>query len=599
MAGIVPRILRHRRAGAILHPEPRMIRTLTAATAVLLAACSHAPVGASAATSAAPDAPVREYYGTTEPFAEHAVYFVLTDRFVNGDPSNDRREQGGPDPARRTFDRPIPGPDGESANTGYLGGDFKGVLDNAGYIRDMGFGAVWITPIVDQPDEAFTGGQPASWGSFWTDQGKTGYHGYWGVNFYQLDEHLPSANLDFAGFTDGMHRQGLKVVLDIVANHGSPSFTMPVDQPGFGEVYDQDGTLLADHQNLAPPKLDPQHNPLHAFFHDTPEIAELSNLDDTNPAVLDYLAGAYGQWLDQGADAFRIDTIGWMPHAFWSRFAQRVRTRRPGLFMFGEAFNYDAASIAPHTWARNGGISVLDFPLKERIAEVFGREGRGFERIAERLYLQDGPYANPYELMTFYDNHDMPRMDASDAGFIDAHNFLFTARGIPVIYYGSETGFMRGSAEHAGNRNYFGQERIDAAPKHPIHAQLQRIARVRAQSPALQRGLQLNVLMQGDRAAFYRVVDRPGEQQIALVLLNKGDTPAEFEGSQWLQAGRWRAAIAGGTVDVAEGGSLRTTVPAHGVEVFLLDEPVSHADLRTALDEAMQRAAAPMGGPSG
>ena len=66
------------------------------------------------------------------------------------------------------------------------------MLDNADYIRDMGFGAVWITPIVDNPDEAFTGGDPVQWGGMLTDRGKTGYHGYWGVNFYKLDEHLPS-----------------------------------------------------------------------------------------------------------------------------------------------------------------------------------------------------------------------------------------------------------------------------------------------------------------------------------------------------------------------------------------------------------------------
>ena len=61
----------------------------------------------------------------------------------------------------------------------------------------MGFTAVWITPIVDNPDEAFTGGKPAVKGGFLTDRGKTGYHGYWGVNFYELDEHLPSPGLDF------------------------------------------------------------------------------------------------------------------------------------------------------------------------------------------------------------------------------------------------------------------------------------------------------------------------------------------------------------------------------------------------------------------
>lgn len=558
------------------------MRALAIAAACLaLAACAHGPRETRAS---------RDYYGTLEPMAADAVYFVVTDRFVNGDPGNDQREQGGPDPATRTFDRPVPGaPPGESDNIGYLGGDFKGLLDNAGYIRDMGFGAVWLTPIVDNPDQAFTGGDPVTWGGAFQDRGKTGYHGYWGVDFYRLDEHLPSPGLDFAALTRGLKRHGLKTVLDIVANHGSPSFTMPADQPRYGEIY-RDGVLVADHQNLPPERLDPAHNPLHRFFHAEKDLVQLSNIDEDNPAVLDYFVGAYSQWIDQGADAFRIDTIRHMPPSFWKRFADRIRAKRPGFFMFGEAFDYQADNIAPFTWAVNGGVSVLDFPLKERMAEVFGRQRGDYSLLADRLYLRDGPYANPYELMTFYDNHDMPRLDASDAGFIDAHNWLFTARGIPVIYYGSETGFERGRAEHAGNRNYFGQQRIDAARSHPIRIALKRIAEVRRRSPALQRGLQLNVSLQGERAAFYRVYEHGDTAQIALVLLNKGDAPAPFAVSEYLQAGRWRAALGGGEIAVGEGGTLRASVPAHGVEVYLLDAPVRRADLAAALDQAMAHA---------
>lgn len=558
-------------------------RLLLAAAGILLAACATPP-----------RAPAPEYVGTHEPFAARAVYFVLTDRFVNGDPSNDQRDQGGPDPARRSFDRPTPGADANGDNLGYLGGDFRGLLDNAGYIAEMGFGAVWLTPIVDNPDEAFTGGDAVGSGAFFTDRGKTGYHGYWGVNFYRLDEHLPSPGLDFAALDAGLEQYGLKTVLDIVANHGSPSWTMPVDQPKFGEIYDRDGHLVADHQNLPPSQLDPVHNPLHAFFHAEPDLAQLSNLDEDNPAVLDYLVGAYLQWIAQGADAFRIDTIRHMPLPFWKRFTARIRAAHPGFFMFGEAFDHDADKIAPFTRPENGGVSVLDFPLKERMHEVFGRRRAGYERIAERLYLDGGPYQSPYELMTFYDNHDMPRLDADDAGFVDAHNFLFTARGIPVVYYGSEIGFMRGAAEHKGNRNYFGQARIEAARRHPIRTALARIARVRQASPALQRGLQVNVEMQGDRAAFFRVVQRAGEAQLALVLLNKGEAPTRFSVREYVQPGRWRRALGGGTVAVQAGGALEATVPAHGVEVFLLDAPVTDPALRAALERA-QAGARPHG----
>ena len=560
------------------------------AVAGLLAACAHgvAPVDRAVTAmgpSAAGDA---EYYGTREPFAANAVYFVLTDRFVNGDPSNDHRDQGGNHP---TFDLPVPGaPEGRSANVGYLGGDFRGLLDNAGYIADMGFGAVWLTPIVDNPDQAFTGGDPVAWEGSFTDRGKTGYHGYWGVNFFELDEHLPSTGLDFAGLTAGLAEHGLVTVLDIVANHGSPSFTMPADQPMYGELFDEDGRLVADHQNLAPEDLDPQGNPLHAFFRAERDLAQLSNLDDSNPAVLDYFVRAYSKWIDQGAAAFRIDTIRHVPHAFWKQFTDRIREQHPGFFMFGESFDYDAGKIAPHTWPENGAVSVLDFPLKERMDAVFGRQQRGFEHLADALHLVDGPYANPYALMTFYDNHDMPRMDASDEGFIDAHNWLFTARGIPVVYYGSEVGFERGQGEHAGNRNYFGQARIDAAPSHPIHRALVPIARLRAATPALQRGLQLNLELEGDRAVFYRVLQDGDQAQIALVLLNKGNASARFEVERYMQPGPWRAALAGNTIEVVEGEPLEATVPAHGVEVFVLDAPVRGPALTAALRPLMEGA---------
>jgi cyclomaltodextrin glucanotransferase len=184
-------------------------------------------------------------------------------------------------------------------------------------------------------------------------------------------------------------------------------------------------------------------------------------------------------------------------------------------------------------------------------------------------------------------------MDASDAGLMDAHNWVFTARGIPVGYYGSEMGFMRGRAEHGGNRNYFGSEGIAAAKRSPIHAALSRIANVRAASPALQRGVQLNLELSGDRAAFYRVYQHAGTQQTALVLLNKGEVAQRFEIGAMLQAGRWRSALDGGSVDVGANGSLRADVPAHDVQVYLLDAAVADPALSAALRKAMDDARRP------
>ena len=533
-----------------------------------------------------------DYYGTAEPFASEAVYFVLTDRFVNGDPANDHRDQGG---ANRSFDRPLIGANGVPDNIGYLGGDFRGILDNAEYIRQMGFTAVWITPIVDNPDEAFTGGNRIGEG-FFADRGKTGYHGYWGVNFYRVDEHLESEGLHFADFTRRMRDEhGLKIVLDIVCNHGSPSYTMPVDQPKFGEIYDAEGRLRADHQNLRPEQLDPA-NPLHRWFHREPDLAELSNLDDTNLEVMDYLAGAYLQWIDQGAAAFRIDTISRVPHPFWAEFARRIRARHPGFFMFGEDFNYDAKVIAEHTRPEHGGVSVLDFPMKAAMAEVFEKPAGDYRRMREALHLADGTYRNPYELMTFYDNHDMARMNAAENGFIDANNWLFTARGIPVVYYGSEIAFMAGDKEHEGNRNYFGPENVARAKSSPIHAALAKVAAIRRQSPALQRGLQFNLDFNADHAAFLRVYERGEFAQTALVLLNKGDTAGRFVIDRWLSDGAWRDAAGEETFTVAGSAPLALEVPAHGVRVLLRGGRNDDAALLGEMREAMAALAAGSGG---
>ena len=527
--------------------------------------------------------PAREYYGTLEPFASEAVYFLLTDRFVDGDPSNNFPEQGGGS-ATRTFDRPLQVPGYAEANIGYLGGDFKGVLDNAAYIADMGFTAIWTTPIVDNPDEAFTGSRVPGRGPG-GDKGKTGFHGYWGVNFFEVDEHLESEGLAFADFTRRLQEEhGLKYVLDVVCNHGSPAYTMPEDQPMFGELYDADGALVADHQNLHPTELD-HGNPLHAFYNRQPGLGELSDLNENNPEVLEYFVAAYSQWLDQGVAAFRIDTIAHMPHAFWKSFSDRIREKRQGLFMFSEHFDYDAQDIAPNTWPENGAISVLDFPGKAAMNRVFA-SGEPYAALESYLHLESGLYENPYELMTFYDNHDMDRMAADTNGFIDANNWLFTSRGIPVVYYGSESGFQAGTNEHTGNRNYFGQENVEAAKSHPIHEALARVANVRKHSIALQRGLQVNVTLGEDQAVFFRVYEKDGVAQTALVALNKSDESSRVQVSRLMSAGTWRAAFTGQSIDVrADGEPVAVDVPAHGVRVLFLDAPVTNAELLAELDK--------------
>ncbi|MDJ0750260.1 MAG: alpha-amylase family glycosyl hydrolase [Woeseiaceae bacterium] len=535
------------------------------AASVLLASCAATVPEPTASEPA-------EFYGTLEPFASEAVYFLLTDRFVDGDPDNNFPDQGGEQ--NGTFDRPIQLAGSPPGNIGYLGGDFKGVLDNAGYITDMGFTAIWTTPIVDNPDEAFTGGIRPGEG-FGADRGKTGYHGYWGVNFFEVDEHLESDGLNFAEFTRTLHDDfGIKYILDVVCNHGSPAYTMPEDQPKYGELYDASGALVADHQNLHPNDLDPD-NPLHAFYNTSPDLAELSDMNENNPDVLEYFVAAYTQWLGQGVAAFRVDTVKHMPHSFWKVFTDRMRDVRPGLFMFAESFSFDAKQIAEHTYPENGAISVLDFPGRAAMTSVFG-DGGSYAELESYLHLESGVYQNPYDLMTFYDNHDMTRIDADENGFINAHNWLFTSRGIPVVYYGSEIGFRAGLDQHEGNRDYFGQENIEAAKTHRIHSALTRIANIRKASVALQRGLQVYTGFGQRSASFFRVYQKNGEAQTALVLLNGGDDPLTMKFGQLPANGTWTDAVTGHEIQVDEDfAGLEEEIAPNGVRVYLTDAPIS------------------------
>lgn len=524
------------------------------------------------------------FYGTTEAFASEAVYFVMTDRFVDGDPSNNQIDQGGEHP---TFQLPLIAKDGRRAYVGYMGGDFKGILNNADYIKSLGFTSIWLTPIVDQPDEAFAGGEPIEFGGAFKDGGKTGYHGYWGVNFFKVDEHLPSKDLSFKQLTENLrNKYQIKTVLDVVTNHGSPAFSMPKQQPRFGQLFDQQGRLIADHENLEPENLD-ANNPLHQFYNHQKDIAQLSDFNFDNPDVLNYFVSAYSYWIEQGADAFRIDTIKHMPHSFWKKFSDGIRTKHPNFFMFAESYSFDADFIAQHTLNKNGGVSVLDFPGREVLLKTFEKNDSDYRDITSYLRLTHGPYANPYELMTFYDNHDMPRMNANDNGFIDAHNWLFTSRGIPVIYYGSEMGFMAGSKEHEGNRNYFGQENIEKAKVHPIKRALEKIANVRKSSIALQKGLQVNLPFTKNTAAFYRVYQHQGINQTALILLNKGDGKAEFSISQFMQSGQWENGLTGDIMVLQSRQPLVADVAAHSVSVYLLNETNNDAQLLAAMRELM------------
>ena len=265
-----------------------------------------------------------------------------------------------------------------------------------------------------------------------------------------------------------------------------------------------------------------------------------------------------------------------MPHSFWQAFAERVRAQHPDLFMFAESYSFDAAEDRPqHTWPGERRYQRARLSWRQQAMNAVFADGGNYSEITDYLHLDSGLYQNPYELMTFYDNHDMARMNADEDGFVDAHNWIFTSRGIPVIYYGSEIGFRAGTREHGGNRDFFGQDNVDAARNHRIRREMAEIANVRRSVPALQRGLQLNLDFTDDTAAFYRVYRYGDISQTALVLLNKGDEWADFDIDDWSRRGNgsfvgWKDAVSGAPMMTMSGPN-RVNVQPHGVRVLVAD----------------------------
>ncbi len=184
--------------------------------------------------------------------------------------------------------------------------------------------------------------------------------------------------------------------------------------------------------------------------------------------------------------------------------------------------------------------------------------------------------------MSFYENHDIRRMDGDTKAYINANNWLFTSRGIPSIYYGSEIGFMPGTKEHEGNRNYFGEDGITEAERHPIADNLSRIAHIRQESVALQKGLQANLDFEGDTASFLRVYQDDHQAQTALVLLNKSDEESSISVDRWLNEGEWRDADTGERFEVSD--QLTLSVPGNGVRVLIYEGAVNNPDLAQRLD---------------
>ena len=438
---------------------------------------------------------------------DEIIYFLLPDRFENGDPANDRGARQG--------NRRVTGFDAADAGF-YHGGDLRGVASRLDYIQALGATAIWIAPVfTNDTVEGDVGHESA------------GYHGYWITDFTRVDPHF-GTNEDFRQLVDSAHARGMKVYLDIVVNHTADvisyrecahnncPYRSSAEFP-----YTRRGGLSGAHINEgflgdAPPfqteenflKLtrpdyaytpfvprgkehlkvpdwlnDPiyYHNRGNSTFEgESALLGDFSGLDDLmteQPQVVRGFIDIYGRWIDEyGIDGYRIDTAKHVNPEFWRQFvpAMLMRAKARGIrhfHIFGEVqtSDFDPALLARQT--RVSGLpAVLDFGFANAVRDTVAGS-TGTYRLAE-LFADDALYeagaVTARQLPTFLSNHDdgrfaykarRARPAASDAEVLKrvalGYAMLLTMRGVPVVYYGDEQGFAGTGGDRAARQDMF------------------------------------------------------------------------------------------------------------------------------------------------
>ena len=378
---------------------------------------------------------------------EARIYFIVTDRFNNGDPSNDD-------------------PNGENYNKNHLesyhGGDIKGITEKLDYLDDLGINTIWITPIVDNIDFNLA----SNWDVADDLKSQYAYHGYWAKNFEAMDEHLGSIE-DLKELIDEAHDRGIKIMVDVVLNHAGygmhPNETINIknfptaeEKAKFEGMFRERGTT------------------------DTVK-GELSGLPDfltENPEVRAKLIEWQTSWLERAKtekgntiDYFRVDTTKHVESTTWKAFKNRLTELNPTFKMIGE--NY-GASIESHGGQLGSGQfdSLLDFSFKD-IAKDFiaGNIDSAIDRTLEREKLMD----NTATVGNFLSSHDENGFlwtldkEGNNNGVYDkeeidkfklAVSLQMTSKGQPVVYYGEELG---ASGRQSGNMSAgeFSENRYD------------------------------------------------------------------------------------------------------------------------------------------
>jgi glycosidase len=540
--------------------------------------------------------------------SKDVIYFVFPDRYRNGDASNDLA--GG-----KTSD-PTSGYD-PASTAHFHGGDLKGLTgtcvpgdDGLARIKELGFTAVWLTPLVTQVDGTSAG---------------AGYHGYWGKDFLNVDPHL-GTHEDLLALSACAKKLGLKLILDIVTNHT-------------GDVIQYAGKtafLPEEAKNAKNPAwlnvLDNYHNAGSSSscwgVGRCEQIGDFYSLDDLATEKAEVYQGwidVYGAWIKKyGFEGFRVDTARHVDNDFFKNWSPGINSAAKdagieNFTIYGEVWDINPMNLV--TYVREKKIqTVLDFAF-QRTATQFAA-GYSDASVLATLFDVDDQYTTPTStasnLVTFLGNHDMGR-----AGFLIqaahvqakndllartklAHALMYFSRGIPSVYYGDEVG-MTGSGNGGDQRArqdmfetkilaWKSEQRVGSDPvgdgnsftnaaSHPLAIYLGELAKLRATYPALANG-QMQIRSAKGNTLVLSKYD-PIEKIEYLVAFNNGKQSSKVTVTT-SSTGTWKSLLGGSTVS-NKAASVTLTIPAFETVVLqsssvMPSAKITPATLKTRMD---------------